>query len=84
MKSDDMADLLDLLELKQRIVLARTPTIASEDALTVAKLHDLVIAWTVALENYEALRPWDGPSIHATAKARLDEATAALRLIAKN
>jgi hypothetical protein len=39
-------------EVLKRVMLARTPTIATEDALTVAKLHDLVIAWTLAKQAF--------------------------------
>jgi len=54
-------------ELRQRILLARTPTIATEDALTVARLHDLVIEWALAKRAY-VKHP------HATELLRLREA----------
>lgn len=40
------------VEILQRVMHARTPTIATDDALTVAQLHDLVIAWALAKEAY--------------------------------
>jgi hypothetical protein len=39
-------------ELRRRVLLARTPTIATEDALTVARLHDLIIEWATAKAAY--------------------------------
>lgn len=39
-------------EVLKRVMLARTPPINTDDALTVAKLHDLVIAWAVAKQAF--------------------------------
>lgn len=38
-------------ELVERITLARTPTIATEDALTVAALHDKIIHYVNCLNR---------------------------------
>lgn len=67
-------------ELLQRITRARTPSIATEDALTVAKLHDLVIEFVCAADALEA----EGGPVRCSrpARERYNKATVALRTVA--
>lgn len=67
-------------ELRRRILLARTPTIASEDALTVAKLHDLVQEHLQAIADVRS----QGGEVRATpaALARRRDAEHALMVAA--
>lgn len=73
-------------ELRRRIELARTPSIATEDALTVALLHDLIIEWSTArAELYAAPPPRtldERRRIHMVMRRRVDAAEDALDLIA--
>lgn len=62
-------------ELRRRVLLARTPTIATEDALTVARLHDLIIEWARAKAAYRK-HP------HAGELVRLKDAEHALEDVA--
>jgi len=64
-------------ELRQRVIRARTPTIATEDALTVARLHDLIIEWATAKDAYRK-HP------HARELSRLKEVEQALEDVAGN
>lgn len=81
--------------LLQRIKLARTPSIATDDAYTVAKLHDVVIEYVVAkqrhlatVERWRARRlygqpmPVAGREEIASTRASLDAAYAALEVVA--
>lgn len=66
-------------EIYQRVVLARTPTVATEDALTVAKLHDIVVEFVLAERALERI-PLDVASWRARDLARTRIATARVAL----
>lgn len=77
-------------ELRRRVVLSRTPAVCTEDALTVAKLHDAVCAYVRARDELPFPPSYNGDErsfqqrltgYHA-AMARLKDALRVLRIVA--